>query len=332
MPIKLLLRSDKPQLQDSQQWRRELDYLRTIESFVAVASSGSFSAAAEQLGISRALVTRHVGDLESRLGARLLNRTTRRLSLSAIGLQYLDLARKLLADVHQAEISTRQGQNEPEGLLTIVAPKSFGGTHFSTAVAEFSAEHPRLKIMLILDDDATRSLQISKNDYDIAIRLAPIQSKSAAVVRRIGSLEWILCASPAYLADAPGLETPKDLGRHNCLLHTALAADRIWRFASSDVSVKVGGTFTSNSVLALRRAAISGLGVVQLPTYYISDDLKLGRLVEVLPNHPLAERPVFALLPGNRLVPKKTKLFVRFIAAWYKTRPWQDVSRLTGDI
>jgi DNA-binding transcriptional LysR family regulator len=300
-----------------------VDYLKTIESFVAVASLGSFSAAAEHLGTSRALVTRHVMDLENRLGSRLLNRSTRRIALTDIGVNYQEFSKKLLEDLRLAEAMARKHQTELEGTLTVIAPKSFGGLHFSTAVAEFALKHPKLKVMLMLDDEATHSLQIAQSEFDVAIRLAPLQVKSAAVVRRIGSLEWILCAAPEYLADKGAPAKPAELAAHNCLIHTTLAGDRIWRFSGTKQGVKVSGGFLSNSVLALRKAAISGVGIAQLPTYYIAHDLAAGRLVPLLIKFPLPARPVYALLPANRLTPRKTKLFVTFIARWYAGRPWE---------
>jgi DNA-binding transcriptional LysR family regulator len=303
--------------------RAEVDYLKTIESFVAVASLGSFSAAAEHLGTSRALVTRHVMDLENRLGSRLLNRSTRRIALTDIGENYQKFSKKLLDDVRLAEAMARKHQTELEGTLTVIAPKSFGGLHFSDAVARFALKHPKLRVMLMLDDEATHSLQIAQSEFDVAIRLAPLQAKSAAVVRRIGSMEWVLCASPKYLSRQGEPAKPAGLAAHNCLIHTALAGDRIWRFGSGKNGVKVSGTFLSNSVLAIRKAAIAGAGIAQLPTYYIAHDLAAGRLVPLLPKFPLPARPVYALLPANRLTPKKTKLFVSFIARWYAGRPWE---------
>jgi DNA-binding transcriptional LysR family regulator len=303
-----------------------MDYLKTIESFVAVASLGSFSAAAEQLGTSRALVTRHVMDLENRLGSRLFNRSTRRIALTDIGVNYQKFGRKLLDDLRSAEAMARKDQTEPEGTITVIAPKSFGGLHFSTAVAEFALKHPRLNVTLMLDDEATHSLQIARSEFDVAIRLAPLQAKSAAVVRRIGSLEWIVCAAPDYLAAHGEPVKPAELAGHNCLIHTTLASDRIWRFNAVKKGVKVSGTFLSNSVLAIRKAAVAGVGVAQLPTYYIAQDLAAGRLAPILKKFPVPMRPVYALLPANRLTPKKTKLFVNFIARWYAGRPWEDAA------
>jgi DNA-binding transcriptional LysR family regulator len=313
-------------LQIQKRWNGCVDYVKTIESFVAVASFGSFSTAAEKMGLSRALVTRHIGDLETRLGARLLNRTSRRVALTDIGADYLPLARRILEALRAAELSTRRRTEALEGSLTVIAPKSFGSLHLADAIAKFALKHPTLRVVLMLDDVATRSLEIAQGDFDLALRLAPLQEKSGAIVRKLGTLRWVLCAAPSYLSQHGSPDTVAALGDHNCLLHSTLAADRMWRFASRKERVKVTGTFISNSVLAIRRAAIAGVGIAQLPTYYIAADLAEGRLVELLPLQPFAERPVFALLPGNRLIPKKTRLLISHLASWYRTKPWDAPS------
>lgn len=300
-----------------------MDYLKTIETFTVVVAQRSFTAAAEQLGMSRALMTRHIMDLEARLGVRLLNRTTRSIVPTEIGSTFYEASKQLLIDLGVAEEQARRTHHLPEGSLTVVAPKSFGGAHFSKAVAEFGRLHPQLSISLILDDEATRSLQINQNDFDVAIRLAPLQAKSSAVVRQIGTLEWIPCAAPSYIQANSELRTPADLTAHNCLIHTSLAADRLWRFSGQRKGIKIAGSFQSNSVLAIRQAALGGVGIALLPTYYISRDLERGRLVRLLPRHPIPERPVFALLPASRMMPSKTRLFIKYIARWYKQRPWE---------
>jgi DNA-binding transcriptional LysR family regulator len=303
-----------------------MDHLRTIESFVRVVRNGSFSKAAEELGASRALITRHILDLENRLGVRLMNRTTRQLALTEIGATYFDFCTKMLLELEQAETTVRQLQSKPEGVLRVIAPKSFGGFHFADAVSAFALRHPKIHVVFVLDDEATHTLNFASNDFDVAIRLSPLADDSAAVVRKIGSLEWIVCAAPDYLAQYGTPKRVEDYADANCLLHTRLASDRVWRFGTGKqrINVKVMGNFTSNSVLAIRRAAIAGLGIAQLPTYYISGELKSGKLVRIATQPALPARPVYALLPGNRMTPKKAQLFVSFIARWYKARPWSE--------
>jgi DNA-binding transcriptional LysR family regulator len=303
-----------------------MDRLKTIESFVSVARNNSFSKAASDLGISRALVTRHINDLEKHVGARLLNRTTRQTVLTAIGQAYLEMCVLILRDVAESEGAIRQLQREPEGVLRVVAPKSFGGFHFADAVSAFVARHPKIRVTLSLDDSSNHDLNIASSDYDVAIRLSPLAENSTTVVRQIGILEWIVCAAPAYL-EANGVpRSVAELAQANCLLHSTLAANRIWRFGTGkdQVDVKVSGNFACNSVLAIRRAALAGIGIAQVPTYYVASDLTAGRLRRIPLDPGPQSKPVYALLPGNRLTPKKAQLFVSFIARWFKTRPWEN--------
>lgn len=301
-----------------------MDYRKTVESFVLIAKLGSFARAAEQAGMSRTLMTRHIMDLEKRLGVRLFNRTTRQLALTERGEKYLECCSRVLSELEQTEAEIRQLQNEPEGELRVLAPKSFGGLHFADAVIEFARRHPRLRISLFLEDAVTRTLNFASNDFDVAIRLSPLPDSSATVVRKIGRLEWVVCAAPSYLEKHGTPKQVQDLERFNCLLQSALAPERVWRFGSpkNRVSVKVSGTFLSNSAMVIRSAVISGLGIAQLPTYYIGEDLAQGRLRRIPLQPGLEPRPVYALLPANRFTPKKSVLFVSFLAKWFRNQTW----------
>lgn len=297
-----------------------MDRLKTMESFVRVVKVGSFSAAAGQLGMSRAMVTKHVMALERRLGARLLNRTTRRLALTEIGGEYYEFCTRILRELETEEFSVARLQKEPQGSLRVIAPKSFGSLHLGAAIARFAQEYPRIAVSLILEDSSVRTFEFAENEYDVAIRLSPIANSTIAA-RKIGALPWVVCAAPAYLKRHGAPVTPKDLARHNCLLHVKLSPDRIWRFGGTGKtsgSIKVDGTFSSNSVLILRDAALAGLGVALLPTYCVGRDLRAGTLRQVLTQFPIRDRPLYVLFPENRLVPKKVRIFINFIAAWYR--------------
>src|SRR6185503_8022698 len=173
--------------------------LRTMESFVRVARSGSFTAAAQQLGISRALVSRHVTDLERRLGVRLLNRSTRWLNLTDQGQRFLESSEQLLGDLEKSERSLVREHNEPAGTLKVVAPKSFGSLNLADATIAFAQAHPRVRELLTLDDYAFLPYDFVERGFDLAIRSA-ITRDSALVSRQVATLEWIVCAAPDYIA------------------------------------------------------------------------------------------------------------------------------------
>ena len=261
-----------------------MDRFKTIDSFVRVAIAGSFSSAAKQLGMSRALVSLHVTDLEKRLGVRLLNRTTRSLTLTEAGASYLEYCQRMLAEMNEQESSITQLQKEPRGSLKVAAPKSFGTLYLSDAVVSFSARYPNIQLSLILEDYSFRAYDFVEQGLDVAVRLGDLPD-STLVARKIATLQWIVCASPKYLAHHGEPKTPADLGKHTCLAHVNLDPnDRAWRLHSSDhvISVKISGAFSSNSALVLRKAALAGLGIGYLPLYCIEEDLKTGALRKVL--------------------------------------------------
>jgi DNA-binding transcriptional LysR family regulator len=270
------------------------------------------------------MVTRHVMALEKQLGARLMNRTTRRVDLTAIGSVYFEHCAAMLRDLENAQENVRELQKKPEGALRIVAPRSFGTLFLSDAVSQFALQYPHIRVTLILNDTAANASNFTADNFDVAIRLSALSENSVAIARKIGALEWVVCAAPGYLATVTEIKTPADLSRVNCLLQTTSPADATWHFGvgRKGESIRVSGTFRSNSVLALKAAALAGLGVAQLPRCYIDDELANGQLKQIAIQPPLGERPVCILLPDNRRIPRSTQMFVNFIAQWYKKKLW----------
>jgi DNA-binding transcriptional LysR family regulator len=304
-----------------------MDQLKTMETFVQVVRTRSFSVAARELGFSRALVTKHVQSLEEHLGARLLNRTTRSINLTEIGAEYYDFCRRILAEIGDEERSLQDLQKEPRGSLRILAPKSFGMLHLCETVASFGQRYPDIRATLVLDDSSVRAPDLVDNAFDVAVRLAAI-SDSSLIVRKLASLRWVLCAAPSYLARHGAPKIPEDLAGHNCLTHLTIGADRVWRFQDGrkTLSVKVQGSFAANSVIALQHAARVGMGIAALPTYCIGGDLASGALTQLLPNHRLPERPLYVVYPYGTLPTKKVRLFVEFLAEWFRQPSWEAPS------
>ncbi len=205
----------------------------------------------------------------------------------------------------------------------MAAPKSFGALHVADAVVAFAKAHPRLRVSLILEDvPFSRSYDFVERGLDVALRLSSLRN-AAVVERPIAALDWLVCAAPEYLAREGRPATPADLAHHACLVHVHVAAnDRIWRFEGpkGPVSAKVAGAFFSNSALALRKAAVAGLGVALLPGYVVDDDIAAGTLVPALPRHKVAARPLLAAYPRSRAVAQKVETFVDFLKVWITTR------------
>jgi len=296
-----------------------MDRFKTIDRVVRVATAGSFSAAAKQLGMSRALVSLHVTDLEKRLGVRLLNRTTRSLTLAEAGTNYLEFCQRMLAEIAEQESSIARLQKDPRGSLKVAAPKSFGTLHLSGAVVSFSAKYSAIQLSLILEDYSFRAYDFVEQGLDVAVRLGDLPA-STLVARKIAMLQWIVCASPEYLARRGEPKAPADLGKHACLAHVNLDPnDHAWRLHNSDhvIAVKIAGAFSSNSALVLRKAALAGLGIAYLPRYCIDEDLKSGALRQLLPRYSPPERPIYVVYPSASRVPERVRTFVDFLADWF---------------
>jgi DNA-binding transcriptional LysR family regulator len=303
-----------------------MDRFRTMQSFVRVVRAGSFTLAAQQLGMSRALISRHVSDLEARLGVRLLNRSTRAIDLTDEGGRYLEFCEQMFRDLETKEDEIAKVRAQPAGTLRILAPNSFGALHVADAVIAFAKQQPRLKLSLLLENTWFRLDDFSHRGLDMALRFAPIR-KSALTAEPIAEIDWVVCAAPDYLARHGRPAKPSDLASHACLLHAnALPDDHIWRFLAPKgvpkgvAVVRVNAALYSNSAIALRKAAIAGLGLALVPRYAVADDLAAGQLVTVLPRNRVPSRTLFAVYPGSSAAPTKVRIFVDFLAKWLLTR------------
>ena len=299
-----------------------MDRFRTMETFVRVARSGSFTVAANQLGLSRALVSRHVGMLEERLGARLLHRTTRSLNLTDEGRSYLAFCEQLFRDIEGQERALVETRTEPSGNLRLTAPKSFGALHLADAIIAFARAQPKLHVQLILENVSFQPADFGKRGFDLALQFAPASHASLAETP-IAAIDWVVCAAPSLLIREGRPTAPADLSRFPCLLHeSALPNDRLWRFEGprGPVTVKVTGTFSSNSALALRKAAIAGIGAALVPRYVVADDIASGNLVPLFPRHRVAARPLIAVYPRARQTPLKVSAFIAFLTDWLASR------------
>ncbi len=307
----------------SRQSAPAMDRFQLVESFVRVAHVGSFTKAAMQLGLSRALISRRIMGLEARLGVRLLNRSTRSVSLTAEGKSYLAHCKRVLDDMEAAEREIARGGTTPLGAIRVLAPKSFGVMCLSDAMIAFSEAHPQIRVSLSLNDFTFRPADFVEEGFDLAIRIADIRD-STVLTRRIATLKSVLCASPSFIDREGSPHSVADLVRFSCLAHLSSDEhDRVWRFAGDGGgSVRVDGVFHSNSAIALRKAAVAGLGIALLPDYCVAADLAVGTLVRVLPQCEIT-RSVMALYARSPHIPQKVRLLVSFLAEWFsQDRAW----------
>ena len=302
-----------------------MEKLSDVAVFVQVVGSGSFTAAAEALGLSKAVVSKYVSRLEDRLGARLLHRTTRRLSLTEVGAAFHDRARQALEAIDEAEQEVSRLQGEPRGTLRLNAPMSFGILHIAPALPGLLARHPGLAVELNLDD---RQVDLVAGGYDLAVRIAELPD-STLVARRLAPCRHVVCAAPAYLARHGTPAVPGDLAGHNCLAYRYQDSPREWRFRTPEgryVAVPVRGDLNANSGLALREAALAGLGIILTPTFTVGDALREGRLVALLPGHATLETAVYAVYPERRHLSPKVHAFIAYFSERFGAVPPWDRS------
>ena len=300
-----------------------MDNLADVAVFVRVVERGSFTLAADELELSRAVVSKYVSRLEERLGARLLNRTTRRLALTEAGAALFEASRGALERIEEAESAVAQLQSEPRGRLRVSAPMSFGILHLGAAMTEFAQAYPRITLDVRLDD---RFVNLVEEGVDMAVRIGAL-TDSSLVARKLTSSRSIVCASPGYLAEQGRPETPEDLASHDCLLYSYLSSANVWRFSGPDgrdIPVAVKGSLRINNGIVLAEAAAAGRGIVLAPSFYVAPMLRDGRLERILPNYRLPELGIHAVYPQRDHVPPKVRAFVDFLARRFGRKPeWE---------
>jgi len=280
----------------------------SIEAFERVVRFGSFSRAAADLGVSRSHVSRQIALLENRLQAQLLLRTTRRVSTTEVGSAFYLRCQEILGNLEDAEQAVIDMQERPRGILRVTVAGAFGEDFIAPATADFMTSHSDLSVEL---DFSNRLIDLISEGYDLAIRAGTLQD-SSLIARRICNRKLLTCAAPAYLQRYGTPSSIHALTNHNCLLGTL----ETWRFRENgrNFDLRVQGNWRSNNGRALLQAARRGLGLVQLPTFYLSDDLAAGTLLPVLSDYNPTDTGVWAVYPYNRHLSAKVRLFVNFLA------------------
>jgi DNA-binding transcriptional LysR family regulator len=304
-----------------------VDRFSALSTFAKVVELGSFARAAERLSVSTSAVSRQVAELEAHLEARLLNRTTRRLSLTEAGQAFYERCVQLLADLEETEAAVRSAAVEPRGTLRITCGVSFGERHLAAAVAAFAERHPQVSLDLDLSD---RTVDLVEEGFDLAIRIGP-SGQQALVSRRLGTTQLVCCAAPAYLARRAAPRTPADLEQHDCLAYAYSALASAWTFESADgerQSPRIVPRHRANSGRMLAELAAAGLGVLLEPDFIVAPEVRAGRLVRLLPGFQPPRSPIAAVYPSRRHLSAKVRRFVDFLAERFAER--QDWA-LPGD-
>ena len=305
-----------------------MDKLDAMNVLVKVVGTGSYAETARRLGVTRSAISKAITQLEDALGARLLARTTRRVTPTEAGLAYYERCLAILAQVEETEAQISRLHDEPRGVLKVNGPMSFGVRYLGTAVADFMERYQDLKVELMLTD---RMVDPLEEGVDVTVRIGAMVA-SSLIARKISTVRVVLAASPDYLARFGTPQTPADLASHRCLHYGHSTTVPRWPLTErgQPISVPVSASLSSNNGDALREATLKGNGIARLPTFLVGEDLGAGRLVTVLDDYPPQDIVIHALYAPNRFLAAKTRVFIDFLVERFAHPPWENCNRMRG--
>jgi DNA-binding transcriptional LysR family regulator len=296
-----------------------MDTLTRMRAFIDVVEAEGFSAAARKIGRSKALLSKYVRELEDELGALLLNRTTRQFSLTEAGHTYYRRASEIVREVDSLADAVRESSGDVRGRIKLSAPRTFADAPIGQSLVDFAKEHPDIVLEIDLDD---RFVDLVEEGFDLAIRISRLES-SSLIAKRLSPFSVRICGSPELIAKHGTPTKPQDFARLPCIVDTNGRWLSNWPFkgdTSDTISVSVSGPLEVNSPMVARAAAVSGLGFAILPDFIAAPEIIEGRLVPVLDDRILQGGGIFAVYPHRRYLPAKVRVFVDFLAQWFKAR------------
>jgi DNA-binding transcriptional LysR family regulator len=300
-----------------------MDKFEDIQAFITVVDAGSFTAAAQRLGVGKSALSRRVSALEERLGVQLLHRTTRALNLTETGRSFYEHGTRILADLEEAEAAVQQEHGELRGMLRFALPLSFGVRHMCGPIATFGKQHPKVKFDLDLND---RRVDLIEDNFDMALRIGRL-TDSSLIARRLFDVHAVVCASPHYLKLHGVPETPEDLQDHRCLVYSNLSDPNKWHYEDRDgkrSTVKVIPAMVASSGDFLSNAAAHGMGMVIQPTFIASAAIRSGNLVPVLTDYSWPISPAYAVYPPTRHLSYRVRAFIDFLVEKFSGIPQWD--------
>ena len=301
-----------------------MEDLQRMAIFARVVEEKSFSGAARRLGLSKSLVSKQITQLERSIGARLLNRTTRALSVTEAGAILYEHCSRIVDELEEAKLAVGRLQTAPRGILRITVPVAFGRLHIASALPDFLGRYPEVKIDMATTD---RFVDLAEEGYDVAIRIVD-QPAPTLVARRLAPVKRKLVATPGYFEQHGVPRSPEDLEHHNCLTYTYFNPQDPWRLHGPDgeISVRATGNLRVNDDDALAEAVVRGLGLALLPTFIIGKELQNGRLQAALSQYIAVERHIYAVYLANRHVSAKVRAFIDFLVERFGPEPYWDRS------
>ncbi len=298
-----------------------MDRFHAITAFTRVVEAGSFARAADRMGVSVSAVSRHVAELEAHLGVRLLNRTTRRLSLTESGQAFFDRCVQLLADLEEAEEAVTSAAVVPKGTLRVTSSATFGSRHLAPAIAAFAARYPQMRFDVELSE---RIVDLVEEGFDLAVRIGVAGSQNL-VARRIGATRVLCCAAPSYLERHGEPREPEELAQHLCLSYEYLPNRNVWSFRDpkgGERSVRIAGPVHSNNGRFLETLAAQGVGISREPDFISGPDIRAGKLKVILRAFEPPPLPIYVVYPSRRHLSAKVRAFADFLAERFAKEQW----------
>ena len=300
-----------------------MDRLTEMEAFATVVDQGGFTDAAKKMGISKSAVSKHISSLEARLGARLLNRTTRRVSPTEIGLAYYDRARRVLSDAGEADALVASMQSAPAGLLRLSVATDFGVNHLSPILGDFLQQFPDITVNMVLNN---RYVELISEGFDMAIRMGDLEDSSLRA-RKLTETQMRMIAAPSYFEKHGRPTRLDDLNSHKLLHYSNQASGNAWKITApsgEERQIRSAGWLSVNDGQSLLNACIAGLGIAYLPSFLYANAMEQGQVVDVMPDLPIERTGIYAVHPPGRFAQPKVRAFVDFLVAHFNEKGGQD--------
>jgi len=300
-----------------------MDRLTEMEAFATVVDQGGFTDAAKKMGISKSAVSKHISSLEARLGARLLNRTTRRVSPTEIGLAYYDRARRVLSDAGEADALVASMQSAPAGLLRLSVATDFGVNHLSPILGDFLQQFPDITVNMVLNN---RYVELISEGFDMAIRMGDLEDSSLRA-RKLTETQMRMIAEPSYFEKHGRPTRLDDLNSHKLLHYSNQASGNAWKITApsgEERQIRSAGWLSVNDGQSLLNACIAGLGIAYLPSFLYANAMEQGQVVDVMPDLPVERTGIYAVYPSGRFTQPKVRAFIDFLVAHFNEKGGQD--------
>jgi DNA-binding transcriptional LysR family regulator len=301
-----------------------MDRFENMGAFIRVVEAGSISGAADRLGVAKSAVSRRLKELEEHLGVELFHRTTRRMNLTDTGRAFYHQTVRIMEDVLEAELATSQAHATLKGSLKIALPSTFGLMHMGPAINEFSQENPKIEFDLDFND---REVDLIQEGFDLAIRIANLPD-SSLIARRLAPIQFVMCASPAYLEQMGTPQSPDELSEHQCLVYSLIRDFEYWHLSDingREIKAKIRPYLKASTGEFLKDAAVEGLGIILLPSFIAYKEIERGALVQILKKYKLPQMDAYAIYPQTRHLSQRVRAFVDFLVKRFEGTPYWDL-------